>query len=60
MRKTETENPHSKELEEILFRFIDDEMDYNMSDDEIMKLLTTLIFKAIDRTKNYRLQTGDS
>lgn len=53
-RKTETENPHEKELEQILFKFVDDEMDYDLSNNEITEIIQQHTLKAIEQAKELR------
>ena len=55
-RSIETINPHEKELEQILFFFIDDEKDYNSSDKEINEIIIQHTLKAFEKVKEIKTQ----
>jgi len=55
-RKSETDNQHYKELNKILYKFVDDEMDYDISDNEIMETIRQYINASIEKVKKDREQ----
>ncbi len=53
-RKTETKNQYEEKLDEILFMFVDDEMDYDVSQNEIIEVITNHTLNAINKVQEMR------
>ena len=53
-RPTETQNPHDEQLDEILFMFVDDEMDYYVSQNKIVRIVTNHTLDAINKVQEMR------
>ncbi len=53
-RKTETKNQHEEKLDEILLMFIDDEMDYDISHNEIIQIIINHTQNAINKVQEIR------
>lgn len=53
-RKIETKNQHEEKLDEILFMFVDDEMDYDLSQNEIIQIIENHTLSAINKVQEMR------
>ena len=53
-RPTETQNPHDEQLDEILLMFVDDEMDYYVSQNKIVRIATNHTLDAINKVQEMR------
>ena len=53
-RPTETKNEHEEQLDNVLFGFVDDEIDYNASPNEIVQIVTNHTLAAIKKVQEMR------
>ncbi len=51
-REIETKNQHEEKLDEVLFMFVDDEMDYDISKNEIVKIVENHTLNAINKVQD--------
>ena len=58
-RPTETKNEYEEQLDEVLFGFVDDEMDYNASQNEIVQIVTNHTLAAINKVQEMRKSEYD-
>ena len=53
-RKIETKNQHEEQLDGILFMFVYDEMDYDISQNEIIEIIRNHTLNAINKIQEMR------
>ena len=53
-RPIETKNEYEKQLDDVLFEFVDDEMDYNATPNEIVQVVTNHTLAAINKVQEIR------